>query len=155
MFAEQLIYGLPQICVANFRNDGYLPISHLNPNESITPFLPPFLIIACPKPVNLSPHLRCKPTPYSMYGSILISGIVTSCNEKCVLSMIFHLIFTAIYGCQPFFKFAINLTPGATCIAFKGDEPTWLPRPLSCANVWINEYEISKLGCTINLPFLN
>ena len=69
--------------------------------------------------------------------------------------MIFHLIFTAIYGCQPFFKFAINLTPGATCIAFNGDEPTWFPRPLSCANVWINEYEISKLGCTINLPFLN
>ena len=43
----------------------YFPISHLNPKDNITPFRPPFLIIACPKPVNLSPHLRCKPNPYS------------------------------------------------------------------------------------------
>ena len=86
---------------------------------------------------------------------MLISGIVTSCNEKWVLSIMFHLIFTFKYGCQPFFKFAINLIPGATCIACNGDELTLSPLPLSCAKLCINEYDNRMLGCIMNLPCLN
>ena len=51
-------------------------------DDNITPLRPPLLTIACPNPVKRSPHLRCNPKPYSTYGSIDISGIVTSCTEK-------------------------------------------------------------------------
>ena len=51
-----------------------LPRDHLKPAVSAIPFLPPFLIIAWVKAVNLSFQFRWRPRPYSTYGFMDISG---------------------------------------------------------------------------------
>lgn len=57
-----------------------------------------------------------------MNGFIFISGKEISFALNFVSSKKFHINDIPAYGCQPCFKFPINLTPGCTAMALNGSD---------------------------------